>query len=138
MGGAACARRGGEPAGREESEERVSSNGRSAERGHHIELRGARGRLQGKRFVELFTHGSLCVELFAPGGVDTQQPHTRDEVYVIIHGRGDFVFGDRRVTFGAGDVLFVPAGIAHRFEQFSDDLMTWVLFYGPAGGEDPQ
>jgi mannose-6-phosphate isomerase-like protein (cupin superfamily) len=34
-----------------------------------------------------------------------------------------------------GEVLFVPAGIEHRFEDFSDDFATWVFFYGPEGGE---
>ena len=27
------------------------------------------------------------------------------------------------------------AGTAHRFENFTDDLAVWVLFYGPEGGE---
>jgi mannose-6-phosphate isomerase-like protein (cupin superfamily) len=44
-------------------------------------------------------------------------------------------FNNERVAFGPGDLLFVPAGVAHRFEQFSDDLLVWVLFYGPQGGE---
>jgi len=34
-----------------------------------------------------------------------------------------------------GDLLFVPAGIVHRFEDFTDDFATWVMFYGPEGGE---
>jgi hypothetical protein len=25
----------------------------------------------------------------------------------------------------------------HRFEEFSDDLVVWVVFYGPEGGELP-
>ena len=37
--------------------------------------------------------------------------------------------------FGPGDLLFVPAGVEHRFEEFSDDLAVWVVFYGPDGGE---
>jgi len=37
--------------------------------------------------------------------------------------------------FGPGDVLFVPAFAEHRFESFTDDLVVWVLFYGPEGGE---
>jgi len=32
-------------------------------------------------------------------------------------------------------MLFVPAGVEHRFENFSDDFATWVIFYGPEGGE---
>jgi mannose-6-phosphate isomerase-like protein (cupin superfamily) len=39
------------------------------------------------------------------------------------------------VAFGPGDVLFVPAHQEHRFEQFTEDLALWVLFYGPQGGE---
>jgi hypothetical protein len=34
-------------------------------------------------------------------------------------------------------MLFVPAGIEHRFYDFSDDFCTWVMFYGPEGGELP-
>jgi mannose-6-phosphate isomerase-like protein (cupin superfamily) len=45
------------------------------------------------------------------------------------------VNGDARFRFGPGDVLFVPAGVEHRFEDFSDDFVTWVVFYGPEGGE---
>jgi hypothetical protein len=32
-------------------------------------------------------------------------------------------------------VFFVPAGVAHRFERFSPDFATWVVFWGPHGGE---
>ncbi len=92
---------------------------------------------QGKRFVRLYEHGTLQVEIYAPRGTDPQQPHARDEVYFVIAGRGTFVDGDRRYPFGPGDLLFVPAGIAHRFEDFTDDLAVWVLFYGPEGGEAP-
>lgn len=35
-----------------------------------------------------------------------------------------------------GDLLFVPAGVEHRFGPFTDDFATWVLFYGPEGGEN--
>jgi mannose-6-phosphate isomerase-like protein (cupin superfamily) len=48
-----------------------------------------------------------------------------------------FVNGNQRHPFGPGDLLFVPAGVTHRFEDFRDDLVVWVIFYGPAGGEDP-
>ena len=36
-----------------------------------------------------------------------------------------------------GDFLFVAAAIAHRFEDFSDDLLVWRVFYGSKGGEVP-
>ena len=89
----------------------------------------------GERFVELFTHGTLVVELYAPRGHDPQTPHTRDEIYVVARGRGTFFDGSSRASFQPGDLLFVAAGVPHRFEDFTDDLAVWVLFYGPEGGE---
>jgi mannose-6-phosphate isomerase-like protein (cupin superfamily) len=91
----------------------------------------------GERFAELFEHGSLSIEIYAPRGRDPQSPHSRDEVYVVVQGRGQFRNGGNRSPFGPGDVLFVPAGIEHRFEEFTDDLVVWVIFYGPEGGEKP-
>lgn len=86
-------------------------------------------------YVELFAHGSLSVEIYRPAGVDEQAPHSRDEVYVVVSGHGEFVNGGIRQPFQPGELLFVPAGIEHRFENFSDDFATWVIFYGPEGGE---
>ena len=89
----------------------------------------------GARFAKVLEHGSLLVEIYAPRGRDPQQPHTRDEVYVVAEGRGHFANGERRHPFGPGDLLFVPAGVTHRFEDFTEDLVVWVIFYGPEGGE---
>ena len=90
----------------------------------------------GERSAQVFGHGSLTVKVYAPRGRDPQQPHTRDEVYVVASGRGEFVSdGGERVPFGPNDFLFAAAGVAHRFENFSDDFAVWVLFYGPEGGE---
>ncbi len=83
----------------------------------------------------VFEHGSLLVKMYRPAGQDTQEPHTRDEVYIIARGSGWFVNGADRHSFGSGDMLFVPAGVEHRFERFTDDFCTWVMFYGTEGGE---
>jgi mannose-6-phosphate isomerase-like protein (cupin superfamily) len=90
---------------------------------------------EGKPFVIAYEHGTLSVEMFAPRGVDTRTPHRRDEVYMVVRGDGYFVNGPDRHRFGPGDLLFVPAGGEHRFEEFTDDLAVWVIFYGPDGGE---
>ena len=86
-------------------------------------------------FLTLFEHGTLSVEIYKPAKVDLQQPHTRDEIYVVVSGSGEFLNDGQRTTFAPGDFLFVPAGIEHRFENFTDDFSTWVFFYGPEGGE---
>ncbi|HVU17843.1 MAG TPA: cupin domain-containing protein [Candidatus Didemnitutus sp.] len=90
---------------------------------------------KGEPFVTAMQHGSMSVELYAPRGQDEQTPHRRDEIYVIVSGSGQFVHGVRRDPFGPGDVLFAPAFMEHRFEDFTDDFCTWVIFYGPEGGE---
>jgi len=89
----------------------------------------------GERFAVAFERGTLSLELYAPRGHDPQKPHTRDEVYVVVTGEGSFACGSAREPFGPGDVLFVPAGVEHRFLDFTDDLTVWVVFYGPEGGE---
>jgi mannose-6-phosphate isomerase-like protein (cupin superfamily) len=89
----------------------------------------------GARSIELFRHGTLTVNLYAPRGSDPQTPHSQDEIYVIVSGTGRFRRGAEETSFGPGDVLFVPAGEEHRFLQFTDDFATWVFFYGPEGGE---
>lgn len=93
----------------------------------------------GTPFVQALAHGSLSVELFAPAmsglGRDIQQPHAQDELYVVQRGTSDFWRDGEAVTAQPGDILFVPAGAPHRFENFSPDFVTWVVFYGPPHGE---
>ena len=90
---------------------------------------------EGVTFKNFFTHGTLSVEVYKPDRLDLQEPHDRDEVYIVIAGSGKFYNGGERVDFSPGDFLFVPAYTEHRFENFTDDFSTWVLFYGPEGGE---
>ena len=89
----------------------------------------------GKLYAELFCHGTLTVEIYAPKGTDLQQPHTRDELYIVVAGRGWFSVEGPRFPVGPGDAIFAAAGEDHRFEDFTEDLLTWVVFYGPEGGE---
>jgi mannose-6-phosphate isomerase-like protein (cupin superfamily) len=90
---------------------------------------------QGERSVALLEHGSLVVKLYAPRGNDPQTPHSRDEIYVVAQGRGEFVCDGARQSFEPTDILFVAANVPHRFENFSEDFAVWVFFYGPEGGE---
>lgn len=90
---------------------------------------------KGERFADAFSRGTLRVLLYAPRGTDPQTPHEQDEVYVVMKGSGSFTLQGVRRAFAEGDVLLAPAGAAHRFEDFTDDLAAWVIFYGPPGGE---
>jgi mannose-6-phosphate isomerase-like protein (cupin superfamily) len=116
----------------------MSGEARTAEESRRATVAGAMGRLPGpggERLVRAVAHGSMEVEVYAPRGVDPQTPHTRDELYVVVEGTGRFVNGEITHPFGPGDVLLVPAGVEHRFEDFTEDLVVWAVFYGPEGGE---
>lgn len=89
----------------------------------------------GNLAVPVFSHGSLEAELYAPKDRDPQQPHERDEVYVVVRGTGIFFDGTERRQVEGGSFMFVAAGQPHRFEDFSSDFTVWVFFYGPTGGE---
>jgi len=91
-----------------------------------------------KPFEVVLTHGTARVGVYAPRGHDPQLPHDQDEVYIVARGTGIFLNGGERREFGPGDMLFVPAGVTHRFESFTDDLAVWVVFYGAEGGEAPK
>lgn len=89
----------------------------------------------GRASARIFDHGSLELRWYAPRGSDPQTPHDRDEIYVVVSGRGTYRCAGTRTPFGPGDLLFAPAGADHGFEDFTDDFATWVAFYGPEGGE---
>ena len=92
---------------------------------------------EGRVSAQIFHRGSLDLRYYRPVAVDRQQPHTQDEIYFVCSGQGQFRRDGETVHCKTGDVLFVAAGIEHRFVDFSPDFAVWVVFYGPEGGERP-
>jgi mannose-6-phosphate isomerase-like protein (cupin superfamily) len=88
------------------------------------------------RFHQALRHGTMKLGLYAPAQVDRQEPHGQDELYVVAAGSGDFIKNGERRPFKANDVIFVEAGVEHRFVDFTDDFACWVIFWGPEGGEE--
>ena len=90
---------------------------------------------QGAPFVTMMAGGTMSVEVYAPKGEDLQEPHSQDELYFIHSGTGQIVINGQEFDCAAGDAFFVAAGVKHRFENFSDDFVTWVVFYGPVNDD---
>ena len=90
---------------------------------------------EGNLAIPVFSHGSMEAELYTPEEIDKQTPHSRDEIYFVAKGKGQFFNGEELIKVEEGSFIFVPAGVEHRFENFSKDLAVWVIFYGPEGGE---
>lgn len=110
------------------------------DRSRVLRLADARARIPGpagEHAVSLLQRGTLSVKLSCPVRPNRQLPHDQDEVYVIVRGRGVLIHDGRRDAFESGDLLFVAAGTEHHFEDFTDDLAVWVVFFGPRGGEVP-
>ncbi len=76
-------------------------------------------------------HLSLGTYSIPAGAVDPQQPHTEDEVYIVLSGRARLWTPDAVADASAGAVLFVPAGEEHRFIDVEEDL-TVIVVFGPA------
>jgi mannose-6-phosphate isomerase-like protein (cupin superfamily) len=97
-----------------------------------LDLKSAREQA-GRPYLEFIRVDSMSVGLYVlpAGAVDGQSPHSEDEVYVVIGGRGRFTAGAVTRDVAPGDVLFVPAGMDHRFHDITEELRLAVIFSPP-------
>jgi mannose-6-phosphate isomerase-like protein (cupin superfamily) len=89
----------------------------------------------GRPYLEFITVPDLSVGLYvlAAGQPDLQQPHTEDEAYYVISGRGRMTVGGEVRDVREGSIIFVAATVTHRFHDIEEDLTILVAF-GPAEG----
>ena len=94
-------------------------------------------RASSRRYLELLRSSSLSVGLYvlAPGATDEQEPHGEDEVYLVAAGGSLFTAGSDTREVRAGDILFVAAGIPHRFHDITEELRLIVVFAPPEGSQ---
>lgn len=62
------------------------------------------------------------------GGIDEQEPHTEDEIYLVTSGQAALESGGQRAEVGPGSVIYVPAGESHKFTGITGDLAVVVVF----------
>ena len=74
---------------------------------------------------------SMTIVFWPAGGEDPQQPHTEDEVYYVASGRGRIRVADDDTTVQPGSIVYVAAGVEHRFHSIEEDLEV-VVFWSPA------
>jgi mannose-6-phosphate isomerase-like protein (cupin superfamily) len=90
---------------------------------------------EGTDLVQLSRYGNLSFDIFKPKNTDNQKPHDRDEIYMIISGKGTLNCNDKRVNYNQGDIVVVPAGTVHKWESYSGDFCAWALMTTPNTGE---
>lgn len=72
----------------------------------------------------------------AAGVEDLHQPHTEDEVYVVVRGQARATVGGQQIVdVTPGSFLYLPAGVPHRFHDIEADLTVLVVFDPPEGTE---
>ena len=88
-------------------------------------------------YLEFFRGDRLSLGVYhlAAGARDPQQPHGEDEVYYVVGGRGSIKVGAEDREVDCGDVIFVGAGVEHRFHSITEDL-TLLVFFAPAEGSN--
>ncbi len=74
---------------------------------------------------------SAGVYVLPAGAVDRQRPHSEDEVYYVVRGRGRIQHGSVDSEATPGTVLFVPAHVPHRFHAIEEELVLLVVFAPP-------
>jgi mannose-6-phosphate isomerase-like protein (cupin superfamily) len=86
-------------------------------------------------YLEFQRSADLSAGLYVleAGGTDRQRPHSEDEVYVVLSGQATITVGLEERPVGPGSIVFVAAGVDHRFHDIFDDLRVLVAF-GPAEG----
>jgi quercetin dioxygenase-like cupin family protein len=87
----------------------------------------------GRAYLEFLRHPSLSAGLYvlSAGAIDQQQPHTEDEVYYILKGKGSILVEGESRPVTAGSVVFVKANAEHRFHTITEDLEI-LVFFAPA------
>ena len=97
-----------------------------------IELR---RRAHGALYHEFVRTPSMSLGLYVleAGARDPQRPHSEDEAYLVLRGRGRIRVGEEDRAVEAGSVVFVPARVEHRFHDITEELAI-AVFFAPAEG----
>jgi len=86
-----------------------------------------------KLYLEFLKVPDLSMGLYVlpAGGADPQSPHTEDEVYYVVSGKGKIKVGNEDRAVEAGSIVYVAKNVEHRFHSIEEEL-TLLVFFAPA------
>ena len=87
----------------------------------------------GKLYLEFLNLPSLSMGLYElkAGAKDPQKPHSEDEVYYVVSGRGKIFVENEDRDVMPGSIIYVAANTEHRFHSITEDL-SLLVFFAPA------
>jgi mannose-6-phosphate isomerase-like protein (cupin superfamily) len=88
-------------------------------------------RLQaGRSYLEFLRVPAISAGVYVlpAGAPDPQQPHHQDEIYYVVRGKAKMRIGAEERSVGEGSVIFVEAGLEHRFFDVEEELVVLVVF----------
>ena len=90
----------------------------------------------GKRYSEFLRVPTMSAGVYVlpAGGTDPQSPHKQDEMYYVVRGRARLQAGSEDHAVSEGSIIFVAAGVEHRFYEITEELMA-LVFFAPAETE---
>jgi mannose-6-phosphate isomerase-like protein (cupin superfamily) len=86
-----------------------------------------------QQYHEFLRRDSMSVGLYVLRAreEDLQTPHNQDELYYVVSGSGRIRVAEDDREVGPGSVVFVEAGVAHRFHTITSNLTVLVVFAPP-------
>ena len=88
---------------------------------------------RGDLYLQFLSDQNLSVGLYElkAGSIDPQKPHSEDEVYYVVSGKSSIRVGNERSEVKPGSIVFVGAGVDHKFFDIREDLSI-IVFFSPA------
>jgi mannose-6-phosphate isomerase-like protein (cupin superfamily) len=82
-------------------------------------------------FIDLFGDKGIGTGILRlkKGEIDTQLPHSVDEVYFVVQGNGSIEIEGRVKRIKTADFIFVPANAHHKF-LVDDSTLVVIYFLG--------
>ena len=86
-----------------------------------------------KLYLEFLNVPDLSMGLYIlpAGGTDPQSPHTEDEVYYVVSGRGKIRVAGEDRDVQTGSIVYVAKNAEHKFHSIEEELRV-IVFFAPA------
>jgi quercetin dioxygenase-like cupin family protein len=96
----------------------------------HAESIAAEPARGGNAYLEFLRVPSMSAGVYVlrAGSSDGQSPHRQDELYYVLHGKARMRAGAQDQAVRRGSVIFIAAGVEHRFYDIEEEIALLVLF----------